>query len=63
MPRGMVRACSLSLILFPQASALYKIGRDIVYYAKFIDLCSTVLNCSLQKVYACLRLWLGPHER
>ncbi|PTI29378.1 hypothetical protein BU073_02880 [Mammaliicoccus vitulinus] len=27
LPRGMVRACSLSLILFPQASALYKIVR------------------------------------
>ncbi len=29
LPRGMVRACSLSLILFPRASALHKIARNI----------------------------------
>ncbi|PNZ39722.1 hypothetical protein CD107_04250 [Mammaliicoccus vitulinus] len=29
MPRGMARACSLSLILFPRASALHKIVRNI----------------------------------
>ncbi|RTX92385.1 hypothetical protein CD108_00095 [Mammaliicoccus vitulinus] len=29
LPRGMVRACSLSLILFPRASALHKIVRNI----------------------------------
>ncbi|PTI30328.1 hypothetical protein BU073_03760 [Mammaliicoccus vitulinus] len=34
LPRGMVRACSLSLILFPQASALHKIVKDIHFYTK-----------------------------
>ncbi|PTI90270.1 hypothetical protein BU071_03460 [Mammaliicoccus vitulinus] len=31
LPRGMVRACSLSRILFPQASALCKIVRNIYF--------------------------------
>ncbi|RIN17172.1 hypothetical protein BU075_02565 [Mammaliicoccus vitulinus] len=30
MPRGMARACSLSLILFPRASALCKIVENIL---------------------------------
>ncbi|RIN17385.1 hypothetical protein BU075_02175 [Mammaliicoccus vitulinus] len=35
LPGGMVRACSLSHILFPRASALYKIVEDIHFYNIF----------------------------
>ncbi|PTE32495.1 hypothetical protein BUY94_10600 [Mammaliicoccus fleurettii] len=34
LPRGMARACSLSHILFPHASALYKIVTNIYFYTK-----------------------------
>ncbi|OOV78971.1 hypothetical protein B2G86_01185 [Mammaliicoccus fleurettii] len=33
----MVRACSLSRILFPQASALYKIALNIYFFIKSFD--------------------------
>ncbi|RTX88419.1 hypothetical protein CD129_06560 [Mammaliicoccus fleurettii] len=34
LPRGMARACSLSHILFPQASALHKIVANSYFYRK-----------------------------
>ncbi|PNZ40619.1 hypothetical protein CD107_01740 [Mammaliicoccus vitulinus] len=47
LPRGMVRACSLSRILFPRASALHKIVSNIHFsYIFLFVLLSTY--CMLQ---------------
>ncbi|RTX83966.1 hypothetical protein CD129_12755, partial [Mammaliicoccus fleurettii] len=46
LPRGMARACSLSHILFPQASALHKIVINI-YLIIFISVVIYfITNCS-----------------
>ncbi|RTX87006.1 hypothetical protein CD129_08845 [Mammaliicoccus fleurettii] len=49
LPRGMARACSLSHILFPQASALTKSLEYLFLY-----------NLAILYVHACLGIWFEP---
>ncbi|GGI03646.1 hypothetical protein GCM10007366_21820 [Mammaliicoccus vitulinus] len=48
LPGGMVRACSLSLIQFPRASALYKIVENNPSEIKVKRMYTMEISCSTQ---------------
>ncbi|RTX89159.1 hypothetical protein CD129_05150 [Mammaliicoccus fleurettii] len=55
LPGGMARACSLSHILFPQASALYKIVGNIYFFKSCDFVCACLPRgmaraCSLSRI-------------